>query len=62
MFFGYQRLDQEELKDLLWKYCYMISLYNNLFCPCKRLISREQKMSCVKQRRNMTNLKHLLKG
>ena len=42
-FFGYQRLDQEELKDLLWKYCYMISLYNNLFCPCKRLISREQK-------------------
>jgi hypothetical protein len=42
-FFGYQRLDQEELEDILWKYCYMISLYNNLFCPCKRLISREQK-------------------
>ena len=42
-FFGYKRLDQEELEDLLWKYCYMISLYNNLFCPCKRLISREPK-------------------
>lgn len=42
-FFGYKRLDQEELKDILEKYCYMISLYNNLFVPCKRLIFRQYK-------------------
>ena len=40
---GYDRLDRLELKPGLDRLCEKISLYNNLYRPCKRLISKTKK-------------------
>ena len=42
-YLGYDRLDRFELKSDLDRLCEKISLYNNLFRPCKRLISKTKK-------------------
>jgi len=42
-YFGYERIDRFELKRDLDILCAKISLYNNLFRPCKRLISKTKR-------------------
>ncbi|MGI6389195.1 MAG: hypothetical protein ACOX7Q_03225 [Kiritimatiellia bacterium] len=42
-YFGYERIDRLELKKDMDVLCAKISLYNNLFRPCKRLISKTKR-------------------
>lgn len=42
-YFGYERFDRLELKADLDALCVRINLYNNLFRPCKRIISKTKK-------------------
>ena len=42
-YFGYERIDRIELKKDMDVLCAKISLYNNLFRPCKRLISKTKR-------------------
>lgn len=42
-YFGYERFDRFELKADLDALCVRINLYNNLFRPCKRIISKIKK-------------------
>ena len=42
-YFGYVRLDDLNLKKDLDRLCEKISLYNNLFRPCKRIISKTKR-------------------
>lgn len=42
-YFGYERIDRIELQKDMDRLCMRISLYNNLFRPCKRIISKTKK-------------------
>ena len=42
-YLGYNRLDDFDLKKDLDRLCEQMSLYNNLFRPCKRIISKTKK-------------------
>lgn len=42
-YFGYERIDRLELQPELDALCVRINLYNNLFRPCKRIISKTKK-------------------
>ena len=42
-YFGYERIDRLELQTDMERLCSRISLYNNLFRPCKRIVSKIKK-------------------
>lgn len=42
-YFGYERIDRPELKRDMDVLCAKISLYNNLFRPCRRLVSKTKR-------------------
>jgi len=42
-YFGYERIDRLELQTDIERLCVRISLYNNLFRPCKRIVSKIKK-------------------
>jgi len=42
-YFGYERIDRLELKKDMDILCAKISLYNNLFRPCKRIVSKTKR-------------------
>jgi hypothetical protein len=42
-YFGYERIDRFGLKKDMDVLCAKISLYNNLFRPCKRLVSKKKR-------------------
>jgi len=42
-YFGYERIDRLELKKDMDALCAKISLYNNLFRPCKRIVSKTKR-------------------
>ena len=42
-YFGYERIDRLELKKDMDALCAKISLYNNLFRPCKRIVSKAKR-------------------
>ena len=42
-YFGYERVGRLELKGDMDALCFRISLYNNLFRPCKRLVSKAKR-------------------
>lgn len=42
-YFGYERIDRIELQTDMDRLCTRISLYNNFFRPCKRIVSKTKK-------------------